>query len=128
MRVLPHIYDTVKNRSRTDKTVPVREADSSIGSGKRGPLILHRARIDRIRLRQLIRFLSPAAASRSESEVPLKRRSLIPDFDCTKVPDAASAVPTILAEDIFPSAAEAAQLEGKGTAGALSLSILLILI
>ncbi len=57
--MLDHIYDAVKDRSRTGKAMFMREADSSIGSGKRGPLIVHHAHNDRIRLRPQIDFFHP---------------------------------------------------------------------
>ena len=39
-----------------------------------------------------IDFFFAVAAARSESEIPPKRRSLMPALDCTQVPDAAAAM------------------------------------
>jgi hypothetical protein len=128
---LAYIYDNVK--AKTAGTSP------SIGSAKRGPLGLHRARSARIQIKSSNKSVFPSVAARSEADetIPKIPRRLLGAFnrtDAVGVPDAASAVPAILAEGILPSAAEAVAgasythrvpAQERGTASALSLSILL---
>jgi hypothetical protein len=106
-----HIYDNV--RAKTAGTSQL------VGSAKRGPLGLHRTRSARIQIRypifcEFIRFPpgSCAVGGRQDNSEDSQEtsRCLQPD-QCScgpPVPDAASAVPAILAEGSLPSAAEAA--------------------
>ena len=86
---LAHIYDKVKAKTTS----------SSIGSAKRGPLVLHRARNARIRFKQHIDFPFPAAAARSAADetIPKRQRSLIHAFNDADAPvsGATAAVPAI---------------------------------
>jgi hypothetical protein len=92
--------------SRSNVKAKTTTGSPSVGSAKRGPLGLHRARSARFQIRhfELIRFPLGSCAIGGRRDNPEDPPATV----AVAVPDAASTVPAILAEGSLPSAAEAA--------------------